>query len=174
MYGYSLSPCYIAYNFITGNRVAACVTGLAASGGYYIAAAADEIMAQPTAITGSIGVIAMKLNVDELFSKIGIQEETVKSGEKKDLWSPFRPTTPEEAMIMQKIIDTLHERFVRVVVSGREPLLDQAEVRDGPGEPMAQSLDPLAIRLDRRALLFGERVPRGVGPHFSADLDQLG
>ena len=113
----------------TGVRVIACVTGLAASGGYYIAAAADEIVAQPTSITGSIGVIVMKLNVDELFSKIGIQEETIKSAEKKDLWSPFRPTTPEENMIMHKIIDTLHERFVKVVLTGREPLLNEAEVK---------------------------------------------
>ena len=69
---------------------------VAASGGYYVATAADEIVAHPTTITGSIGVIAMKFNVQGLFEKIGVEARAVKSGDKKDLLSPFRPATPEE------------------------------------------------------------------------------
>ncbi|GAF72261.1 unnamed protein product [marine sediment metagenome] len=111
-----------------GVRIIACMTGLATSGGYYVASAADEIIAQPTSITGGIGVIAMKLNVDKLLSKIGIEEETIKSGDKKDIWSPLRPSTLEEKEIMQTIINTLHERFVDVVLAGRGSLLSKEEV----------------------------------------------
>jgi len=111
-----------------GVRIIACMTGLATSGGYYVASAADEIMAHPTSITGSIGVIATKLNVDKLLSKIGIEEETIKSADKKDFWSPLRPSTPEEKEIMQTIINTLHERFVNVVLAGRKSLLSKEEI----------------------------------------------
>jgi len=109
-------------------RIIACMTGLATSGGYYVASAADEIMAHPTSITGSIGVIATKLNVDKLLSKIGIEEETLKSADKKDIWSPLRPSTLEEKEIMQTIINTLHERFVNVVLAGRKSLLSKEEI----------------------------------------------
>jgi protease-4 len=112
----------------TDARIIACLTGVATSGGYYIASAADEIIAHPTSITGGIGVIAMKFNVEELLSKIGIQDETIKSAEKKDLWSPFRPTTPEETQIMQTIIDALHERFLDAVYAGRRSLLTRQEI----------------------------------------------
>jgi protease-4 len=112
----------------TGARIVACVTGLAASGGYYVASAADQIIAHPTSVTGNIGVIALKFNVDQLLSKVGIQQETVKSADKKDIWSPFRPSTPEEKEIIQSVIDTFHDRFVEVVHSGRRSLLSQEEV----------------------------------------------
>jgi protease-4 len=112
----------------TGTRIIACVTGLAVSGGYYVASAADEIIAQPTSITGNIGVIAMKFNVEQLLSKVGIQEETIKSADKKDIWSPLRPSTPEETAIIQKVINTFHERFVNVVYEGRRPQLTKEEI----------------------------------------------
>jgi len=116
------------YKKQAGVRIVACLTGTATSGGYYVASAADEIIAHPTSVTGSIGVIAMKFNVEKFLSKIGIQEETIKSGEKKDIWSPFRPSTPEEKDIIQTIINTLHERFVKVVLAGRQPLLSKEEI----------------------------------------------
>jgi len=102
---------------------------LAASGGYYVASASDRIVASPTAITGSIGVIAMKFNVEELLSKVGISNETYKSGPKKDFWSPFRPSTPEEQKMLQDIIDRLFARFVGVVYANRQKLLTEQEVR---------------------------------------------
>lgn len=111
-----------------GVRIVACLTGLATSGGYYIASAADEIIAHPTAITGGIGVIAVKLNIEGLLSKVGIQPETIKSADKKDLWSPLRASTSEERDIIQTIIDKLHERFVEVVLAGRRPLLSKKEI----------------------------------------------
>jgi protease-4 len=109
-------------------RIVACLTGVATSGAYYIASAADEIIAHPTSITGGIGVIAMKFTIEKLLSKIGVEEETIKSADKKDLWTPFRPSTPEERLIMQRIIDTFHERFVHVVYEGRRPHLTKEEI----------------------------------------------
>lgn len=111
-----------------GTRITACVTGLATSGGYYVASAADEIVAHPTAITGGIGVIAVKFNIEGFLSKLGIQEETIKSADKKDLWSPLRQSTAEERAIIQGIVDKLHERFVGVVLARRKPFLSREEV----------------------------------------------
>ncbi len=73
--------------------VVAQMNDVAASGGYYVAVAADRIFAQPTSITGSIGVILQKFNLHELLGKIGIANTPVKSGALKDLGSPFRPST---------------------------------------------------------------------------------
>ncbi len=109
--------------------VYAYIMELAASGGYYVASASDRIIASPTAITGSIGVIAMRFNVEELLSKVGISNETYKSGPKKDFWSPFRPSTPEEQRMLQNIIDRLFARFVGVVYTNRQKLLTEQQVR---------------------------------------------
>jgi protease-4 len=109
--------------------VYAFVMELGASGGYYVASAAERIITSPTAITGSIGVIAMKFNAEGLFSKIGVSEETYKSGPKKDFWSPFRPSTEEEKKMLQGIIDTLYDRFVGVVYANRQKLLTEEQVR---------------------------------------------
>jgi len=109
--------------------VHAYIMEVGASGGYYVASAADRIVASPTAIMGSIGVIAMKFNIEGLLSKIGVSEETYKSGPKKDFWSPFRPTTPEEKKMFQDIIDKLYARFVEVVYANRQKLLAEQEVR---------------------------------------------
>lgn len=110
--------------------VYACITGIGTSGAYYIAAAADRVFAHPTAITGSIGVIALKFNIEGLMTKLGIEDETFKSGDKKDLFSPFRPITPEEREILQSVIDDLHQRFVDVVYEERKDLLTRQELED--------------------------------------------
>ncbi len=106
----------------------ACITGVGTSGGYYVAAAADEIVAHPTAVTGSIGVMLMRFNVEGLMGKIGISERTIKSGEKKDILSPFRSATPEEEKLVQTIIDRLHGRFVDVVQARPNNHLSRAEL----------------------------------------------
>lgn len=108
--------------------VAACITGIGTSGGYYVAAAADEISAHPTAITGSIGVIVLKLNVEGLLAKIGVSGQAIKSGAKKDIMSPLRTSTPEEQQIMQTIIDRLYQRFVEVVLARTGNRLDRKEL----------------------------------------------
>jgi protease-4 len=107
----------------------AYIMELGASGGYYVASASDRIIASPTAITGSIGVIAMRFNMEGLLSKIGVSEETYRSGPKKDFWSPFRPSTPEEKKMLQDIIDKLYARFVEVVYANRQKFLNEREVK---------------------------------------------
>jgi protease-4 len=114
-------------------KVVACLLGIATSGGYYVASAADHIIAQPTTLTGSIGTIAFKLNVQGLMDKIGVETETVKSGEMKDIWSPFRPATREEREIFQVIIGQYQATFLNVVRAGRAQLTedDLKVIRDG-------------------------------------------
>lgn len=109
--------------------VAACIMSTGTSGGYYVAAAADEITAHPTAITGSIGVILMKFNVEGLMGKIGVEEQTVKSGDKKDIMSPFRKATPEEVKLAQEIIDQLYGRFLDVAMMRPGNKLSREELR---------------------------------------------
>jgi protease-4 len=100
-----------------------------------VAAAADEISAHPTAVTGSIGVLVMKFQVTGLMEKIGVSEQTVKSGAMKDIMSPFRPGTPEEEKLIQGIIDGMYRRFVDVALArpgnrlSREELLVAADGR---------------------------------------------
>jgi protease IV len=98
------------------------VMDLAASGGYYIALAGDEIIAHPTSLVGSIGVIAFKVNLENLMGKIGVDWEIVKSGDKKDFMSPFRSFTDEERELFQKTIDNFHNRFVSIIAENRREL----------------------------------------------------
>jgi protease-4 len=107
--------------------VIASLGDMATSGGYYVACAADRIIAQPTTLTGSIGVILMGLNVEGLLGKIGVRNQTYKAGEHKDILSPFRAATPEEKRIVQTILDRLHARFVTIVRESR-PRLEQRRI----------------------------------------------
>ena len=100
--------------------VVASLMDVAASGGYYVAVGADEIIAHPTTVTGSIGVIAYNFDASGLMTKVGVVSETIKSGKNKDMGSPFKPMTPEERKIFQSIIDSLYNRFLDVVVEGRK------------------------------------------------------
>jgi len=109
--------------------VIACIMELAASGGYYVAVSADTIIAHPTSVTGSIGVIALKLNIKGLMEKIGIENETLTAGDKKDFLSPLRPMTKEEREIIQNMLNDLHERFMNIVAKGRRDLnMEQVRV----------------------------------------------
>jgi len=92
---------------------------VAASGGYYIALAADTIVAHPTTVTGSIGTILVTANVEGLMQKIGVAADTIKSAEHKDMGSPFRSLTPDERRIFQSVIDELQRQFVAKVVERR-------------------------------------------------------
>lgn len=102
-------------------------TGVAASGGYYISAPADKIMATPSTITGSIGVIAQFPNYTDLMAKLGVKMHTIKSGPQKDMLSPYRPLDPEGEKILQNWINESYDEFVRVVSNGRK--LDESVVR---------------------------------------------
>ncbi len=104
----------------TGKPVVARMNGIAASGGYYIAVAGDRIMAHPSTLTGSIGVIMQSLNMAGLFDKMGLDLVTLTSGPNKDLLNPGREMTEEEREILMGVIDETHEQFVQAVATGRD------------------------------------------------------
>ena len=99
--------------------VVASMGAVAASGGYYVAASADGIVASPGTITGSIGVLIQLTDFRELFEKIGIQSDVVKSGDYKDLGSPFRSISETEEELLQQFVDAVHRQFVSDVADGR-------------------------------------------------------
>ena len=101
-------------------KVVTSMGSVAASGGYYIACASDRIVANPGTITGSIGVIMQFSNLEELLKKIGVKGVVLKSGEHKDIGSPFREMTPEEKIIMQEVLDNVHQQFIQAVADGRK------------------------------------------------------
>jgi len=113
-------------------KVLVSMGSVAASGGYYVACAADKIMANPGTITGSIGVIVESLNVEDLFRKIGLRPEVIKSGQHKDIGSPFRKMSPEEKRLLQGVLDNVHEQFIQAVAEGRKlPLEKVRSLADG-------------------------------------------
>ena len=99
--------------------VIASMGTVAASGGYYIAAATDRIMANPGTLTGSIGVIMETANVEGLLKKIGVEGIVVKSGKFKDVGSPLRKMTDEEQALLQSVMDDVHKQFIDAVAQGR-------------------------------------------------------
>ena len=107
-------------------KVVTSMGSVAASGGYYIACASDLIVANPGTITGSIGVVMQFSNFEELLKKIGIKGVVLKSGEHKDMGSPFREMTTEEKRIMQEVLDNVHQQFIQAVAEGRK--LDHSKV----------------------------------------------
>ena len=116
----------------TGRPVVAVMLDVAASGGYYVALAADTIVAHPTSVTGSIGVIMFSLNAEGLMQKVGLSAGAIKSGERKDMGSPFRTLTDEERKIFQGVIDNLYAQFVAKLVAGRRlPPETARSVADG-------------------------------------------
>ncbi len=102
--------------------VVATIMDIGASGGYYIAVAADRIIALPTSVTGSVGVIMLRVNAEGLLQKIGVEAGAIKSGAKKDIGSPFRPMSEEERAIFQTMINGFQSRFLEVVTNGRKAL----------------------------------------------------
>ena len=123
------------YRKKTGKPAVAFMEGVAASGGYYTSVACDKIVAAPTTITGSIGVIMGHFVIQQLLEeKLGIQPVVVKSGPKKDWPSPFRPFTEEEKQYIEtKLINPAYERFVQVVAEGRKELTIEDVRRLGDG-----------------------------------------
>jgi protease-4 len=123
--------------------VVAYLNGIAASGGYYVAMAADRVIAHPATVTGSIGVIMPGLGLSGLMDRFGVTDQTIKSGEYKDVGSPTHPMTAREREHLQGIVDGLYERFVEVVDDGR-PGLDHEQTRalaDGRLFTARQALD---------------------------------
>lgn len=115
----------------TEKPVVAFMQGLAASGGYYTSVACDKIIAEPTTITGSIGVIMRTFMLEELFAKkLGVEAVTIKSGKKKDWPTAFSEVTDEQReYLMEKLINPAYERFVKLIDEGRESLeLEQIKI----------------------------------------------
>ncbi len=127
----------------TGKPVVASLMGTAASGGYYVALGADRIVASPTTVTGSVGVVLYLLNVEGLFGKLGVKSDVIKSGAKKDIGSPMRSMTPEERGILEGVITALFDRFIGAVRSGRPAMSEEdiAAVSDGRIVTAEQALE---------------------------------
>lgn len=101
-------------------KIVVSMMGVATSGGYYISLPADFIMAHPTTVTGSVGVIFIRPVMANLMNKIGLDIDINKSGENKDMGSPFRLATIEEQKILQSMTDELGQRFTRLVAKHRK------------------------------------------------------
>lgn len=112
----------------TSKPVVACMMDVAASGGYYLACGCDRVLAHPTSVTGSIGVVMSVWNFRGLFDKLGVDSEAIKSGPNKNIGSPAHPLTEEQRQILQGMINAFYDRFVEVVVEGR-PELNEKLVR---------------------------------------------
>ena len=151
--------------------VVAQLMGLAASGGYYVAMAADHVIAHPTTVTGSIGVIFSGLNLTGLLEKIGVENQTLTSGPFKDSGSALRPMRDDERAQLQSVLDDFQTRFRDVVDQGRPGLDAEAVARlaDGRVFSAMQARDaglvdgigylPEAVKeLERRAGLESSRV----------------
>jgi protease-4 len=110
-----------------GKPVVASMGDVAASGGYYVAAGCDEIWAEPSTITGSIGVFAIKFDASELYEKIGVKLETVKRGRSADIFSTTRPSTEEERKLVQGWVDDFYATFVARVSEARGLSRDEVD-----------------------------------------------
>jgi protease-4 len=117
---------------VAKKKVIVSMGSIAASGGYYIASPATRIIANPGTLTGSIGVIMEIPNIEGLMNKFGIKTEVIKSGSHKDMASIFRGIKKEEREILQKVLDNVHEQFIKAVAEGRNMLYgDVKQIADG-------------------------------------------
>jgi protease-4 len=110
-----------------GKPVVASMGSVAASGGYYLAAAATRIVANPGTLTGSIGVIMQLAEIEGLLRKVGVRYEVLKAGRFKDAGNFSRPMTPEERAVLQAVLDDMHDQFISAVAEARH--LPKARVR---------------------------------------------
>jgi protease-4 len=157
----------------SGKPVVASLGAVAASGGYYIATAADEIYANPGTLTGSIGVIMQLANVESLMKKVGVEWVVVKAGAFKDLGNVGRPMTPEERRVLQALLDDVHAQFITAVAEGRKlARADVVRFADGrvftgtqaQSLRMVDELGGLEDAIDAAARLAGLAVPPRVIP----------
>ncbi|HEY6871105.1 MAG TPA: signal peptide peptidase SppA [Geobacteraceae bacterium] len=130
--GPSQEICAEVKKLAAGKKVVVSMGSIAASGGYYIAAPASLILANPGTITGSIGVLMRFSNLEGLMGKIGMKAFTLKTGKFKDVGSPVRPMTEQEKAMLQNVIDNTHGQFVKTVAEGRKlPVADVRAIADG-------------------------------------------
>jgi protease-4 len=116
----------------SGRPVVALFEDLAASGGYYVAAPCDQIIAHPTSLTGSIGVLIVSYEISGLLEKLGINDQTITAGENKDMLSFSKPLEPDQRELVEEIVEEMHERFLTIVSKGREIPMEQLRpIADG-------------------------------------------
>ena len=120
-------------------RIMVFVRDLGASGAYYAAMAGDYIMAEPTAIVGSVGVIMQTLNMKELGVKLGLSSVTIASGENKDMLNPFEEVDPKHLAMLQELVDSMQDRFASIVETSRG--LESRELLDGRVFNVNQALE---------------------------------
>jgi protease-4 len=166
-----------------GKPVVASLGSVAASGGYYVAVAADKIYANPGTLTGSIGVIMRLANLDGLLKKVGVDFVVVKAGQLKDIGNFARAMTPEERRVLQVMLEDVHAQFIDAVAAGRK--LDRTQVlafADGrvvsgaqaKSMNMIDTLGGLEEALDGAAVLAGlPKPPRVVGPRRKLSIMDL-
>jgi protease-4 len=128
--GGSVAPVQEIYSELqkVDKPIVASLGSAAASGGYYIAAAADEIFANPGTLTGSIGVIMQFLQMKDLYEKVGLDQQVVKSGKYKDIGSAVRDLTDEERKLLQETIDDVHSQFIDAIFEERHDVLTREEI----------------------------------------------
>ena len=147
----------------TNVKVVAAFMDVAASGGYYLALPSDLIVAHPTAVTGSIGVVMVTPKVAGLMDKIGVAVEVNKSGSEKDMGSPFRASTPEEQRILQELIAGLGARFLSLVAKHRG--MDSAALAGISTARVYSSEEALGLKLvDRIGYVMTPSQTRSVLP----------
>jgi len=134
-----------AYKAKTGNKISVAMMDVAASGAYYLSLPADMIIAHPTTLTGSVGVIFMRPKAVGLLDKIGLSVEINKFGKNKDMGSPFRESNDEEKMLMQKTVDTFGNRFINLVQQHRK--LDESLLKEVSTARVFVADDALRLKL---------------------------
>ena len=126
----------------TNKKVIVIMQDVAASGAYYISAAADKIMSHPTTVTGSIGVIMPLINIADLVGKFNIEDTSIKSGKMKNIGSPLKKMSEEERKVLQDIVDEMYTRFLDIIVDGRNMKIeDVRKLADGRIYTGKQALD---------------------------------
>ena len=160
-----------------GKPVVASMGDVAASGGYYVAVAADEIYAEPSTVTGSIGVFVGKFDLDELYKELGLKLTTIKRGKSADLFSTVRPLTDEERRTLQQWVDAFYDQFVDRVADGRHlPRERVDELGRGRVWTGRQALDRgLVDKMGGlRDAIQAAKVRAGIAPDEPVSLDDPG
>jgi protease-4 len=166
-----------------GKPVVASLGSIAASGGYYIAVAADRIYANPGTLTGSIGVIMQMPNVDGLLKRVGVDYVVIKAGQYKDLGNFARPMRPDERQVLQSLLDDVHGQFIDAVATGRKLQRDRvvafADGRIFSGVQakslsMVDALGGLEDAINSAGTLAGLKVPpRTITPRRRSSIINL-
>ncbi len=114
----------------SGKKLVASQGDVSASGGYYLAVAADKIVSNPGTVTGSIGVLIPVTNLEGLFQKIGVQIEVIKSKEHKDIGSSSRALTDEERIILKDMVDSAYQQFLGAIKKGRSHVMTEEKIEE--------------------------------------------